>query len=148
MSILSVIIHDVYQARAAVTQANAIGAQVELRSPPDGATILGPGVFKAIADDLTHTYPVAAPVMILDCGTNAGMAMAALRQGCKDLCVNVPAKTHSKIAAIAQAQSARLHGPVDNALDLAAATDSRKLITQFRTKALLEQFLRGRALDE
>ena len=148
MSIISVIIHDLHQARAAVVQANAIGVQLELRSPSDGATILGPGVFKAIADDLAHTHPFAAPAVILDCGTNAGMAMAALRQGCKDICVNVPAKTHSKIAAIAQAQSARLHGPVDNALDLAAATDSRKLITQVRAKALLEQFLRGRALDE
>ena len=148
MSILSLIIHDLYQARAAVAQANAIGAQIELRSPPDGATILGPGVFKAIADNLTHTHPVAAPAMILDCGTNAGMAMAALRQGCKDICVDVPAKTHSKIAAMAQAQSARLHGPVDNALDLAAATDSRRLVTQVRTEALLEQFLRGKALND
>ena len=147
MSIISVIIHDLHQARAAVVQANAIGVQLELRSPSDGATILGPGVFKAIADDLTHTHPVAAPVMILDCGTNAGMAMAALRQGCKDICVDVPAETRAKIAAIAQAQSARLHGPVEIALDLAASANGGTPEDRNRMKASLEQFLRGDAHD-
>ena len=147
MSIRSVIVHDLPQARAAAAQAIAIGAPVELRSPPDGAAILGPAVFKAIADDLAQTHPGAASSMILDCGTNAGLAMAALRQGCKDICVDVPAETHAKIAAMAQAQSARLHGPVELVLDLAATADGGTSEDRNRIKALLEQFLRGDAHD-
>ena len=147
MSTRSVIVHDLYQARAAATQANAIGAPVELRSPRNGAAILGPGVFKAIADDLARTHPGTASSMILDCGTNAGLAMAALRQGCKDICVDVPAETRAKIAAIAQAQSARLHGPVEIALDLAASANGGTPEDRNRMKASLEQFLRGDAHD-
>ena len=148
MSIRSVIVHDLSQARAAAAQAIAIGAPLELRSPPDGAAILGPAVFKAIADDLAQTHPGAASTMILDCGTNAGLALAALRQGCKDICVDVPTETHAKIAAIAQAQSARIHGPVESALDLAAAADSRTADNQGQMKALLEQFIHGDARDD
>ena len=147
MSTRSVIVHDLPQARAAAAQANAIGAPVELRSPPNGAAILGPGAFKAIADDLAQTHPGAASSMILDCGTNAGLAMAALRHGCKDICVDVRAETHAKIAAMAQAQSARLHGPVEIVLDLAATDDGGTSEDRNRMKALLEQFLRGDAHD-
>ena len=147
MSIRSVIVHDLSQARAAAAQAIAIGAPLELRSPPDGAAILGPAVFKAIADDLAQTHPGAASSMILDCGTNAGLAMAALRHGCKDICVDVPAETHAKIAAMAEAQSARLHGPVEIALDLAATPDGGTSEDQSRMKALIEQFLHGDAHD-
>ena len=147
MSTRSVIFHDLPQARAAVAQADAIGAPVELRSPPNGAAIIGPGAFKAIADDLAQTHPGAASSMILDCGTNAGLAMAALRQGCKDICVDVPAETHSKIAAMAQAQSARLHGPVEIVLDLAATADGGTSEDRNRIEAVLEQFLQEDAHD-
>ena len=147
MSTRSVIFHDLPQARAAVAQADAIGAPVELRSPPNGAAIIGPGAFKAIADDLAQTHPGAASSMILDCGTNAGLAMAALRQGCKDICVDVPAETHSKIAAMAQAQSARLHDPVEIVLDLAASADGGTSEDRNRIEAVLEQFLQEDAHD-
>ena len=147
MSTRSVIFHDLPQARAAVAQADAIGAPVELRSPPNGAAIIGPGAFKAIADDLAQTHPGAASSMILDCGTNAGLAMAALRHGCKDICVDVRAQTYAKIAAMAQAQSARLHDPVEIVLDLAASADGGTSEDRNRMKVLLEQFLRGDAHD-
>ncbi len=147
MSTRSVIFHDLPQARAAVAQADAIGAPVELRSPPNGAAIIGPGAFKAIADDLAQTHPGAASSMILDCGTNAGLALAALRHGCKDICVDVRAETHAKIAAMAQAQSARLHGPVEIVLDLAATADGGTSEDRNRIEAVLEQFLQEDAHD-
>ena len=50
-----------------------------------------------------------------------------------------------QIAAMAQAQSARLHGPVDNALDLAAATNSRN-VTQVRMRHYWNNFCVGRHL--
>ena len=145
MSIRSVIIHDLSQARAVAIQANAIGAPVELRSPPEGAAKLGPGVFKAIVDHLAQTHPGVASTMILDCGANAGLAMAALRQGCKDICIDVPVEIHAKIAAMAQAQSARLHGPVEIVLDLGATADAGTSDDRIQMEALLEQFLRGDA---
>ena len=147
MSTRSVIFHDLPQARAAVAQADAIGAPVELRSPPNGAAIIGPGAFKAIADDLAQTHPGAASSMILDCGTNAGLALAALRHGCKDICVDVRAETHAKIAAMAQAQSARLHDPVEIVLDLAATADGGTSEDRNRIEAVLEQFLQEDAHD-
>ena len=80
--------------------------------------------------------------MILDCGTNAGLAMAALRHGCKDICVDVPAEIHAKIVIIAQAQSARLHNPVEIVLDLAAGADGGMSGAWNRMEAEIKQFLR------
>ena len=141
MLIRSVIFHDLHQARTAAAHANAIGVRLELRSPPNGAATLGPGVFMAIADDLARTHPGAASSMILDCGTNAGLALAALRQGCKNICVNVPAETHAKIVTMAQAQSARLHGPVEIFLDLAKAAEAGISGDRNRMEAEIKKFL-------
>ena len=80
--------------------------------------------------------------MILDCGTNAGLAMAALRHGCKDICVDVPDEIHAKIVTIAQAQSARLHNPVEIVLDLAAGADGGMSGAWNRMEAEIKQFLR------
>ena len=53
----------------------------------------------------------------------------------------------ARAEAAAQAQSARLHGPVEIALDLAASVDGGTPEDRNRMRALLEQFLRGDAHD-
>ena len=73
--------------------------------------------------------------------------MAALRQGCKHICVDVPAETHEKIAAMAEAQSARLHGPVGVVLDLAAVATGETAYDRNQMEALIANFLCGDAYD-
>ena len=114
----TVIIHDLLQARTAVDFAISANVQMELRSPPGGGKNIGPGIFKAIVDELEKIYPDKAIVMILDCGTDPGFAMAALRRGCRDICIDVSDEVGVKIKAIASALSAKIHERNKFELDL------------------------------
>lgn len=114
----AVIFHDMIQARAAAAAAAGGGVRLELRSPPGAASSLGPGVVQAIAEDVARRHPHLAAAVVLDCGGDAGLALAALRHGCRDICVDAAHKTRVKIVAIAQARSARVRRRTADALDL------------------------------
>ena len=114
----TVIIHDLLQARTAVDFAISSDLQIELRSPPGAGKNIGPGIFKAIVDELEKIYPENTTVMILDCGSDPGFAMAALRRGCRDICIDVSDEVGVKIKAIATAMSAKIHERNKFELDL------------------------------
>ena len=118
MTTQTLIFHNLTQALAAGDVAETNGVRLELRSPPAGAANLGPGVFQKIANEVEQTHPGAISAMILDCGADAGSAMAALRQGCRDICVDVPDVVHKKLAAMAVALTGHLHDQASEALDL------------------------------
>jgi hypothetical protein len=54
------------------------GVAVQLRSAPDAAGYAGVGYLKALGDALGHE-------LVVDCGDDPGLAMAALRTGCRKL---------------------------------------------------------------
>ncbi|HEX5078199.1 MAG TPA: class I fructose-bisphosphate aldolase [Geminicoccaceae bacterium] len=70
--------HDRVQAKAALAAAARLGREIRLRSPPDAAAYAGVGWLKALGDLLGHE-------ILVDCGDDAGLAMAALRSGCRRL---------------------------------------------------------------
>ncbi len=98
--------------------AKATDVRLEVRSPPGGASNLGPTVFQEIVKELEQTHSGIFTAIILDCGSDAGLAMAALRSGCRDICVDVPGEVRKKLTSIATALEARIHGQAELTLDL------------------------------
>ena len=69
-------VHHLDQARAALAAAAALGCAVQLRSAPGAADYAGVGYLKAIGAELAHE-------LLVDCGDDAGLVLAALRTGCR-----------------------------------------------------------------
>ena len=133
----AVVIHDLVQALTAGDLASETGVQIEIRSPAEGAANIGPAVFQAIAAEVEKTHPGVAKAMILDCGSDPGLAMGALRQGCRDICINVSDEVLTKLNEIAAVLNARIHGPPKFMLDLGEIQkshddDRNALITALR----------------
>ena len=146
MAAHSVIIHDLTQAHIAVDMASTIGVQLELRSPLGAAANIGPAVFQEIAKEIEQTRPDVVTAIILDCGSDAGLAMAALRQGCRDICINVPEEASKKIKAIAAVMTARLHDQATSPLDLGKICSSDKRDLIFLRTALRNFLCKDRAI--
>lgn len=71
-----IVVHHLEQARAALASAAGLGCPIELRSAPGAAGYAGVGYLKALGDELGHE-------LLIDCGDDAGLVMAALRTGCR-----------------------------------------------------------------
>lgn len=130
-----VVVHDRAQAEAALAAAEELGCAILLRSAPDAAAYAGVGYLKALGDLVDHE-------IVIDCGDDAGLAMAALRTGCRRLAFSGPAAVSQRLAEMAAEAGAcyRHEGPTPRVLCLSPDDDARS-----RCRAwLLED---GRAQD-
>jgi acyl-CoA reductase-like NAD-dependent aldehyde dehydrogenase len=91
---LEIAIHDLTQARAALEAAEEAGVPVSLRSAPAAALYAGVGYLKALCDEVGHE-------LVIDCGDDAGVVMAALREGCRRLIFSGSAEIAQKLADMA-----------------------------------------------
>ena len=89
-----VVVHDRAQAEAALAAAEEVGCAIWLRSAPDAAAYAGVGYLKALGDALGHE-------IVVDCGEDAGLAMAALRTGCRRLAFSGPRAVSQRLAEMA-----------------------------------------------
>jgi hypothetical protein len=89
-----VVVHDRAQAEAALAAAAEVGREIQLRSAPDAAAYAGVGYLKALGDGVGHE-------IVIDCGDDAGLAMAALRTGCRRLAFSGPAALSERLADMA-----------------------------------------------
>jgi len=89
-----VVVHHRAQAEAALAVAAEVGRPIRLRSAPDAAAYAGVGYLKALGDALGHQ-------IVIDCGDDAGLVMAALRTGCRRLAFSGPAALSERLAAMA-----------------------------------------------
>ena len=69
-------VHHLEQARASLRAATEAGCAIQLRSAPGAAGYAGVGYLKALGDQAGHE-------LLVDCGDDAGLVMAALRTGCR-----------------------------------------------------------------
>lgn len=119
----AVVIHEIADARAALAAAAALRVPVLLLSAPSGAASLGAGWWQALVRRMTVEYPDVQFTALLDCGTRADLAQAALRQGLSDLCYRGPAATARRLSDIADQLGARLVRRRPKALDLMGISD-------------------------
>ena len=89
-----IVVHDRAQAEAALAAAAEAGCAIWLRSAPDAAAYAGVGYLKALGDAVGHE-------IVVDCGEDAGLVMAALRTGCRRLAFSGPAAVSQRLAEMA-----------------------------------------------
>ena len=91
---LQVVVHDRVQAEAALEAAEELRCAIWLRSAPDAAAYAGVGYLKALSELVGHE-------VVVDCGEDAGIAMAALRTDCRRLAFSGPATVSQRLAEMA-----------------------------------------------
>ncbi len=124
MKARAVIVHNLEHARTAVKAAGALGVPAVLISAPMAAAYLGAAYFLEITARAMGEYPGASAVTVLDCGADAGLALGALRMGCKAIRFTGPGVVRKKIADIAAQMGAEVDNRTYRALDLLAAEDA------------------------
>jgi hypothetical protein len=72
------VVHHLEQARAALAAAAEADCAIQLRSAPGAAGYAGVGYLQALGEQAGHE-------LLIDCGDDAGLVMAALRTGCRRL---------------------------------------------------------------
>ncbi|MEZ5933424.1 MAG: hypothetical protein R3F54_16020 [Alphaproteobacteria bacterium] len=103
-----VIVHHLAQAEAVLLAAGEAGVDVQLRSAPGAAGYAGVGYLKALGETVGHE-------LLIDCGDDAGVVMAALRAGCNKLMFTGKADERQRLGEMAERQDAALQGPSDPA---------------------------------
>lgn len=120
-----VIFHALDHARAAVTAAAEARTPLILRTAPGAAAYAGAGYLKAVVDRARAATPDAQVQAVIDCGDDAGLALAALRAGWGALRFTGAEDVRRRLAAIAAAKGARLLAEEsgEEALDLCDSPD-------------------------
>ncbi len=113
---LFVQVHDLSQARAVLGWAAAGGHAAVPVTAPGMAAFAGVGFWHAVEVALGH------PV-IIDCADDAGLVLAALRQGARDLLFTGPAAVARKLDSIAGQLGGRIRGALDGELVALLAED-------------------------
>lgn len=79
------IVHNIGHVRDAMATARELGHPVTLISAPGAAASLGPEVFKQMIDAVRSEFPSANVNAVLDCGSDPGPALQAIRHGCENI---------------------------------------------------------------
>ncbi|MGI9503721.1 MAG: hypothetical protein ACR2RE_11780 [Geminicoccaceae bacterium] len=103
---LEVIIHHLAQAKSALSAARDQDITIRLRSAPGAAGYAGVGYLKALGDAVEHE-------LLIDCRDDAGLVMAALRTGCRNLVFSGDPKDGQRLQQMAESVGARLRRPTD-----------------------------------
>ena len=131
----AIIIHSIEHAQAALAVAARLTQPVTLYSAQGAAAYAGAGWFRSLAAAARSDYPMADCEIVLDCGSHAGLTLAALRAGCPAIAFRGTQAQRRKIAAIAAAQGARLDdGAPDDALDLNRCPDPEAAVAAGLTR--------------
>jgi fructose/tagatose bisphosphate aldolase len=108
------VVHHLEQARAALAAAAEAGCPIQLRSAPGAAGYAGVGYLKALGQQ-------AGQDLVIDCGNDAGLVMAALRTGCRRLVFAGSEEMRRRLGEMAEQLGAEL---------IAAAPDPETLVLQ------------------
>jgi len=96
-----VVVHDLAQAKGALAAARELGVAIELWSAPDAAAYAGVGWLQALGE-------AAGAELVIDCGEDAGLVMAALRTGARKLAFTGPPELSRRLADMAEQVGAEL----------------------------------------
>ena len=119
----AVVVHDLAQARIALTAARIVGKPITLLSAPAAASAVGPAWFATLVRTVRAEFPELEIEAILDCGRAAGRAMAALQSGFNGIVFTGSDGVLHKLADIGEDNRCTLYDARPDALDLMAAKD-------------------------
>ena len=103
-----IVIHSLAHAVAALSAAAEAGRPVVIASAPDAGIYAGPGWFGAVIRSAREAVPAPEFDALLDCGDDAGAAMAAIRAGIPGVVFIGHADVARRLADIAVQAGARL----------------------------------------
>jgi acyl-CoA reductase-like NAD-dependent aldehyde dehydrogenase len=103
-----IVIHSLAHAVAALSAAADTDRAIVLASPPDAGIYAGPGWFREVIRAAREAMPAAQFGALIDCGDDAGAAMAAIRAGLDAIVFTGRADVAARLADIAAQGGARL----------------------------------------
>jgi hypothetical protein len=119
-----IVVYALADALAALQAAAERNIDITLVSPAGATAYGGPAWFRELVSQAREAVPSATFDSVLDCGTEAGHALAAIRTGVEAICFSGPDDVRSKIQDIAT-QSGCAVAEIDyaRALDLNECAD-------------------------
>jgi hypothetical protein len=103
-----IIVHSLAHAVAALSAAAQAGRHITLASAPDAGISAGPGWFGTLVAAAREAVPAAQSTALIDCGDDAGAAMAAIRAGIEAIVFTGRADVAERLADIASQTGSRL----------------------------------------
>jgi len=103
-----IVVHSLAHAVAALSAAADAGRPVMLASATDAGIYAGPGWFREVLRAAREAVPAAQSSALLDCGSDAGAAMAAIRAGIDAIVFTGRADVAARLGDIATQAGARL----------------------------------------
>ena len=103
-----IIIHSLGHAVAALNAATEAGRPIILASARDAGIYAGAGWFREVLRAAREAVPAAESSALLDCGSDAGAAMAAIRAGVEAVVFAGRADVAARLADIAEQSGALL----------------------------------------
>lgn len=132
-----IIVHSLADACAALKAASEAGVPVTLASAEGAGGYAGPLWFKSLVDEARAAFPDVAVAAVLDCGDEAGTALAALRHGLAIVRFAGRPEAAERLRDIARSLGAAIEtGPAPAALDL---------LDRPEAEAACRAYLRGEA---
>jgi hypothetical protein len=119
-----IVIHSLDHARSAAGAAQALALPLTLASAAGAGGYVGPPWFKSVIDSAAAEFPGVRLSAVLDCGEEAGTALAALRHGLRRVRFTGGAAAAARLADIAGQLGAVIErGELRPALDLLDCRD-------------------------
>ena len=103
-----IIVHSLAHAIGAVKAAARAGRPIVLASAPEAGVYAGPGWFRALVEAAREAAPEARCSAILDCGDQAGAALAAIRAQVEGVVFTGRSDVARRLADIARQHGVRL----------------------------------------
>jgi acyl-CoA reductase-like NAD-dependent aldehyde dehydrogenase len=124
-----IVVHALAHAIAALRAAARAGRPIILASAPEAGASAGPGWFRALVEAARNAIPQARFTAILDCGEEAGAALAAIRAQVECVLFTGRPDVARRLADIARQHGVRLQttrpaADLDLAADFFAAPES------------------------
>ena len=102
------VIHSLTQAVAALSAAAEAGRAIVLASAPEAGISAGSGWFREVVQAAREAVPPARFRALLDCGDDAGAAMAAIRAGIEAIVFNGRTDVAARLADVAAQKGGRV----------------------------------------
>ncbi len=122
-----IVVHEISHALAALTAARAQNRSLLILSAPGAVRAAGAGWWRELVTQACDSIPDQSAEWVLDCGDEAGMALAALREGVGTIALDADEPTWSRVAQIAaRCDASLLRVSRRGALDLADSNNPQR----------------------
>ena len=112
------IVHDLNQGIQLAEMAAKSSIPITIFSPPGGGSSIGPEAFLEIVNLIRSKFPEVKMLAILDCGDDAGVALAAMRRGLNNIHSQLTGEKLKKLKQIALTNGVKIHTKPKNVIDL------------------------------